>query len=213
MNRGTFVQTKQGLSASYEMYKEGKRFATAEIPKDIVNTDLFFYGSLNKKYVLRRISISDLKRKNIDVYRSWVPYAIFSETEEICGYIYNKKTRGVFKGYVYEQIQFLGREYVVYTISIPKEGTKYAIYRFEGAEHQVALIEKPEIVYNRLDEYFWMALYEEDIEVIGLYLLYIDFMMNSVHRLETVTESKEVSRGKTLNKDLLKKYNEGFKSL
>jgi hypothetical protein len=46
---------------------------------------------------------------------------------------------------VYDQLIFLGKNYTVYIISIPKEGKKYAIYRNDGSEQQVALVE------NRLE--------------------------------------------------------------
>jgi hypothetical protein len=58
-----------------------------------------------------------------------------------------------------------------------------------------------------------MSLYEEDIELIGVYLLYRDYMMNAPHRMETVTASREISSGKTWNKELRSKYNEQFKYL
>lgn len=107
----------------------------------------------------------------------------------------------------------MDRQYAIYAINIWKEGTKYAIYRNDDKERQIALVEKPEVVYNRLDEYAWMALFEEDIIVVGLYLLYIDYMSNAPCRLESVTASKEVSGGKTLNKALLAKYDENFKKM
>jgi hypothetical protein len=199
------------MSASYEMYTGQALSATAEIPRDMVNAELFFTESAGASYVLRPISALALKKQGLEPYSGATPYEITTSSGESCGYIYEKKTAGFFKGYVFDQILFRGKQYAVYIVSIPKEGKKYAIYRNEGQEQQTALVEKPEIVYNRLDEYTWMALSEQDIQVIGLYLLYEDYLLNAPHRMETVTASKEISSGKTLNKELLGKYNEQFK--
>ena len=196
------------------MFWEENQCASAEIPKDVLDTELFFYGNKGNSYSMRHTSYSALKKRGIDVCNDGCsPYEIYTSGEHFCGLIYGKKTPGIFKGYQYTQIEFWGKQYAVYAIDIWKEGTKYAIYRNEGQEQQVALVEKPEVVYNRLDEYSWMTLYEEDIDVVGLYLLYVDYMSNAPHRLEVVKESKEVSRGKTLNKALLAKYDASFKRL
>jgi hypothetical protein len=211
MFKGRFIQTKQGMSASYEMYLENELCATAEIPHDIANSVLYFSAKNGNAYELRPSSVIALKKQGLKPYASSKPYEIVTSSGESCGYIFERKTAGFFKGYVYEQLIFRGKNYAVYIISIPKEGRKYAIYRSEGQEQQVALVEKPKIVYNRLDEYSWMALFEQDIEVLGLYLLYEDYLLNAPHRMETVTASKEISSGKTLNKELLGKYNEQFK--
>jgi hypothetical protein len=211
MFKGSFIQTKQGMNASYEMYLENALCATAEIPHDIENTVLHFSEKAGFVYELRPSSVIALKKQGLEPYVSSTPYEIVTSSGESCGYIFERKTAGFLKGYVYEQILFRGKNYTIYIISIPKEGRKYAIYRSEGQEQQVALVEKPEIVYNRLDEYSWMALYEQDIEVIGLYLLYEDYLLNAPHRMETVSTSKEISSGKTLNRELLGKYNEQFK--
>jgi hypothetical protein len=211
MFKGRFIQTKQGMSASYEMYLENALCATAEIPHDIENSVLYFSADQGDGYELRPSSVIALKKQGLQPYAGAAPYEIVTSSGESCGYIFERKTAGFFKGYVYDQILFRGKNYTVYIISIPKEGKKYAIYRSEGQEQQVALVEKPEIVYNRLDEYSWMALYKQDIEVLGLYLLYEDYLLNAPHRMETVTASKELSSGKTLNKELLGKYNEQFK--
>lgn len=214
MNQGMFIQTQQGFSASYEMLRGDQICATAEIPQDVLDTELFFDDHQDQSYVLRHTTYADLKKRGINVYNNGCsPYEICLSGGHVCGLIYGKKTPGLFKGYQYTQMEFMGRQYAIYAIDIWKEGTKYAIYRNDGQERQVALVEKPELVYNRLDEYSWMALFEEDIIVIGLYLLYIDYMSNAPQRLEVVTESKEVSGGKTLNKALLAKYDENFKKM
>jgi hypothetical protein len=215
MIQGKFIQTKQGMSACYEMFMGNDLCATAEIPHDIVDAELFFSGIDGEKYNLKPVSVSSLKKAGLSPYTSGKPYEIFSGSGKHCGYIFEKKKPGFLKGYVYDEIIFNGNSYVVYTVSIPKEGNKYAFYRIDKnnaqEERQVALAEKPEIVYNRLDEYTWLALYEHDRDVIGLYLLYTDYMMNAHHRMETVTSSKEVSSGKTLNKELLGKYDPEFR--
>lgn len=214
MIKGTFIQTKQGLSASYKMLQGDQVCATAEIPQDVLDTELFYTDQNGRSYVLRHTTYDALKKRRMDVYNNGCsPYEICLPGNHACGLIYGKKTPGFFKGYQYTQMEFMNRQYAIYAIDIWKEGTKYAIYRNEDQERQIALVEKPEVVYNRLDEYSWMALFEEDIAVIGLYLLYIDYMSNAPRRLETVTESKEVSGGKTLNKALLAKYDENFKKM
>lgn len=214
MIKGMFIQTEQGFSASYEMLCENQICATAEIPKDVLDAELFFNDHKGQSYVLRHTTYADLKKRGIDVYNNGCsPYEICLPGNHVCGLIYGKKTPGLFKGYQYTQMEFMGRKYAIYTVDIWKEGTKYAIYRNEGQERQVALVEKPEVVYNRLDEYSWMTLAEEDIVVVGLFLLYTDYMCNAPHRLEVVTESKEVNGGKTLNKALLAKYDENFKNM
>jgi hypothetical protein len=213
MYRGKFIQTKQGMSAFYKMLLVNDICATARIPRDTPDAELYFLGKRGNTYVLRPSSVITLSGKGLEPYISGKPYEIFSEAGESCGYIYEKKKQGIFKGYVYDQIIFNGTNYTVYTVSVPKEGDKYAIYASDGQEYQVALVEKPQIVYNRLDEYFWMSLYEEDIELIGLYLLYRDYMMNAPHRMETVAESREISFGKTWNRELWGKYNDQFKYL
>jgi hypothetical protein len=134
-----YIQTKQGMSASYEMYLGNSLCATAEIPHDIENAVLYFSGETGSVYELRPSSVIALKKQGLEPYVSSTPYEIFASSGESCGYIFERKTAGFLKGYVYEQILFRGKNYTVYIISIPKEGRKYAIYRSEGKEQQVAL--------------------------------------------------------------------------
>ena len=214
MNHGSFVQTKQGFQAAYEMYLEDRKYASARILNDVFHAQLHFDSNSGCSYILKPISISSLKKRGITAYGAGrSPYEIYLSTGELCGFIYQKKHSGFLSGYQYTQLQFMGKQYAVYVVDIWGEGAKFPIYRTEGQEHQVALIEKPEVVYNRLDQYSWMTLYEEDIDVVGLYLLYFDYMANNHNRMEVVKSSKEVHKAKTLNKALLAKYDENFKQL
>ena len=62
MNHGFFVQTKQGFEVSYEMLLEGRKYASAQITKDVFHVQLHFdstsgWRSSNhqKKYIRQRL--------------------------------------------------------------------------------------------------------------------------------------------------------------
>jgi hypothetical protein len=63
MYRGKFIQTKQGLSASYEMFLVDDICATAEIPSDLPDAELYFSEKKGNAYVLRPSSVITLSRK------------------------------------------------------------------------------------------------------------------------------------------------------
>lgn len=218
---GDFIQTKQGFELEYEMHCNKQLVASVKFPKffskevagDFFNSVELPFSREYEDFRMRHISYHKLKNKGIpEIYHSGKHYEILQNNMTV-GYIYTKKTSGFLKGYVYDKIIFKQQEFSVYTIELGKEGTKYVLCQTKGQgseEHQVALMEKPTVVYNELDQYTWKALSEEYITIVGLYLLFHDFIAHNSDWGRKVIESKSVSYGRTWNKALLEKYNKDF---
>lgn len=205
MITGILKQKSQGFSASYENIIDGKVVATMNIPHDVKDTDLYY----DHRYILHPSSYYQMRHRGIKVKNDGrSPYIIRTMDGSEKGLIYGLRTKGFFRGYQYTQVQFEGHTYDVFDISLGKEGSKHPIYENDT---QVALIEIPNVVYDRLDAYTWYTLSEQHVDMVAMYILYLDYMRNAGHRLEVVTESVECSYGLTVNKALKAKYDPNFK--
>ena len=126
-----------------------------------------------------------------------------------CGKISSKEVRGFWSGYKYNQITFNSEIYNCYEVGMGKEGTFVCIY---SGEQQIAMIEKPNVVYDNKDFY---RIYIEDnkyVEIVCLFATYYDHATAGNYN-QVAIKSKKANYYYTINKELKSKYNPQFKEL
>lgn len=136
-----------------------------------------------------------------------------------CGYACKKKTDGnLLSRYKYYQVILDDQVYTIYCIGLGKEGVKYPVYT---NNRQIALIEEKNISFNNNEEYY-ISTIEDNIN--SAIILFIGYLKTSERMSEEHNENNNSNKGidlgdigvnikynKTLNEDLLSKYDPNFK--
>lgn len=135
------------------------------------------------------------------------PYSVTFNSSN-AGEVFQSKYRaGFLKSFDYNQLLLFGTSYSLYPIGFGNDGFKCPIY---AGNRQIALIEKPCVVYNDLHSYHITAI---DVESALIAVLFCAYMyVNSAYKPgNKVSKSVEKNITKTTNKLLLAKYNAQFK--
>lgn len=127
---------------------------------------------------------------------------------EICGKIVSILVRGFF-GYRYYQTTFNSEVYDCYVVGMGKEGTFVCIY---SGEQQIAMIEKPPVVYDNKDTYKIYIKDDKYTEIICLFAVFYDHTATGNYN-KVAVKTKKVYYYYTMNKNLKSKYNPQFKEL
>lgn len=134
-------------------------------------------------------------------------FNIKSPSGEICGNLSSKVVKKFLAGYRYVQINFKSELYNCYEVGMGKEGKFICIYI---GDQQIAMIEKPTVVYDNKDYYKIYIKDSKYIDIVCLFAVYYDHASARNYN-EVVIKSKKVSYEYTINKELKSKYNPKFK--
>lgn len=156
----------------------------------------------DKEIVMKHCHQKEVRAKS-KVFR---PYSICINSDSV-GFAYQTRfNAGIFKSFDYEQLSMLGTTYSLYSIGFGEDGFKCPIY---DCNRQVALIEKPCIVYNDLHKYHIISTKNESDLAAVLLCGYM--YVNSAYKPgNKVSNAIEKNISITKNKLLIDKYDSNF---
>ncbi|BCN29975.1 hypothetical protein [Anaeromicropila herbilytica] len=202
------IQIKDGFHNRYELVEEDRIIATSSVPAKIGTRDIFYLVDGTLKYHLMHHLAEELGNvTRTTSKRKLMQFDIYNEHSDKVGMINSRRTKGIWKCYKYDEINFYNKNYIGYKVGMGAEGHKYPIYE---NDKQIALVEKDNLVLNRKDVYHIYTLEEELIELVALYCLRLDTIEFS--QRDIAINSKEKSLSYTWNKEVKCKYDPDFKN-
>ncbi|AEV69463.1 hypothetical protein [Acetivibrio clariflavus] len=139
--------------------------------------------------------------------RNYKLFDIIKPDGETCGKLSHRFVGKFLSGYTYEEITFNSEVYNCYDVGMGKEGTFVCIY---SGDEQIAMIEKPPVVYDNKDFYKIYIKDDRHAEIVCLFATYYDH--STAGNYNEIT-TKEINYRYTTNKELKSKYNPLFKEL
>lgn len=179
---------------------------TSEIRHTIIGRSHITLIRNDKQVLLLRNN--DLNPFSEAFKRNYKLFDIIKPDGETCGKLTSKFAGKFWSGYRYEEITFYSDVYNCYEVGMGPEGTFVCIY---SGDEQVAMIEKPTVVYDNKDIYEIYIKDDRHIEIVCLFATYYDHSAGG--NSDGAIMSKEINYKYTMNKELKSKYNPLFKEL
>lgn len=207
MIRFDLRQTYSGTGALYEVaLGPGQQYA-AQVPLHFLRTRILV--SLNGEPLYEagfELAEHYAGFFQLGEERAVKPFSVFDAAGHLVGGLCIRRP-SVFSGYRYFDIALEGQSYRAYEVWLGKEGLKLPLYH----EHrQIALLEKPPIVRNNLDEYHVRLLDESLAGLCVLLGVYFDCLRFS-NRGEYSARKVQASYNTTVNRRLRSMYDPAFK--
>ena len=128
--------------------------------------------------------------------------------EEIVGTIVgkNQKAKGFLQSYPYRVMNYKGVNYYLYEVGFGNDGLYLCIYK---EDQLIAIAEKDLEIVNYRDHYTVYALNEEDLKIIMPLVMHYDVTAYG-DVMEIAVHSVKKKKVKTIQKELIAKYNPEF---
>lgn len=196
--------SKELFSAGFELVCDGKKIGQMSLQGRLGPMEgVWTIQCFDKNITMERCRRSDVNTTQ-KVFR---PYSVIIDSSNGGAVFQSRYKAGFLKSFDYNRLLLLGMSYDMYPIGLGNDGFKCPVYHGNG---QVALIEKPCIVYNDLHSYQITAIDAPSALTAALFCAYM--YVNAAYKPGSkVSKSVEKSVTVTTNKLLLAKYNAQFK--
>ena len=201
-------QTRSELSASYVLERNGAAICTAEMPFRLLNPSLQILRGGGVWASLETSAGESIRRTDPDGRWRGSPFFVRDGAGRSIGRLCQRRVGSFLSRYQYTELSLYRTVLRIYEVGLGREGMKYPVY---DGERQLALIEKPPVVYDNLDEYFICGFDEFGEFASLLFSLYLD-VLSYRNAGEYVVRKKEMRYVWTRRKELLEKCDPAFRS-
>ncbi|WP_405355197.1 hypothetical protein [Ruminococcus sp.] len=192
---------KELYSAEFTVYRGQNAVGGFSVQGSMVSIE----ADVGGKFLTDNIAIG---HKNIDILnvkKPFRPYIILCNGVE-SGVVYHTESGGGLKSYSFKQMQYKGMTYDCFSFGFGKEGGKEQIY---SGSSLLAQIDTESIVYYDLHNYRIYAVDEYSAKLAVLFGMY-GYVTCAFEPGKKIVSGKTKYYSKTLNKDLMAKYNSNF---
>lgn len=196
--------SKELFSACFELVCGGKKIGQMSLQGRL--------GSMEGVWTIqcfdKNITMEHCRRSNVNTTQKvFRPYSVVIDSSNGGAVFQSRCKAGFLKSFDYNRLLLLGMSYDMYPIGLGKDGFKCPVYH---GNEQIALIEKPCIVYNDLHSYHITAMDAPSALTAVLFCAYM--YVNTAYKPGSkVSKSVEKSITVTTNKLLLAKHDAQFK--